>query len=272
MSHRCFLPKRPGQRTADRLGDGRRQSVADLPVGRGLPTGQLPRVGEALDPRGHAYGESRHRSGREVMGRRTVGQGETVHPEATPSGSRPSRPEVRPTVLFRPSHQGGRNSVRSPSPFARRGPATLPHQIDQAFSDRLCYPSSSRPLEVRGELLPQSDQNEPGPQLSHPVFARIKDLPVNPVPERVKILRKRSAIRDKASGSKPWYILQKHGLGSGALDQLQRRGKEVPVVVRSQLLSGHRERRTRHAAREQVYTGGLFLPLGGRGYGEGSES
>ena len=173
-----------GERVPDGLTEGpghrRREGVAHLPVGGGLPALLLRPVREALQPGHHQHGQL----GRLVWPGRPARAVRPAMPRPfTPSSCQAARarfgPQVRPAVLSLPPTIVGAMPLARAAQLAAPGPAARRHQVGQ-------QPRRPWAVQLRGRRGPAErgrprrldrDQHEPRPELRHPVLARVHQVP-----------------------------------------------------------------------------------------------
>jgi hypothetical protein len=100
------LPESGTDRGAERLGHRWREGVSDLAVGGRLAAGDLPGIGEALQPRYHADGQFGQAPGREGGSGDVVGDTQPIDPEFLPGGAGAGGAQVGPAVLLAAPHDG----------------------------------------------------------------------------------------------------------------------------------------------------------------------
>src|SRR5215470_4200906 len=84
------------------------------------------------------------------------------------------------------------------------------------------------------------------------MLARLDDPPPGAVPEPAEPRRDLRPVAVEATCGQSWHVLKQHAPRTDLADQPQGLRKEIAVIGGAELTAGHRERRTRHSAGQQV--------------------
>src|SRR5690606_2079219 len=111
-------------------------------------------------------------------------------------------------------------------------------------------------------------EDDAGAQLRDAVVRRVEQPPARHVAQLLELLLHLVPVVVEDRVEQAADVLQHHRAGAALVHEPDRLGEEVALVVRAELLASLRERRARHAAREEV---DALVSLGAEGAEVGLE-
>jgi len=238
--------------SSDSFGDGRRKGISDLAVGSRFPSGKFPIVRETLDTRHHGQGKPWGFVHREIGSGWFFREAQPIDAQAGPLRSRPCWPKVCPSVLLAPADKGWSNLAGPAFPFRCPWPAPAGHEVSEGVTHGDPMRVGRGPIEERRILRPQGNENEARSQLGNAKVCCLQDAPSGRVSEIRELLQEPLPIFHEFRLGEALDILQKDSPWVHFPHESQGFGKQVALILFSQLFPGDGKRGTGHSSGEQV--------------------